>query len=65
MFLSQVLNGLLLPFVLVFVMLLANDKRIMGSLCSGRFLLWVGWISTILLAAMSILLVFSFFVPLS
>ena len=65
MFLSQVLNGLLLPFILVFVMLLANDKRIMGSLRSGRFLLAVGWISTILLAAMSVLLVFSFFEPLS
>ncbi len=65
MFLSQVLNGVLLPFILVFVMLLANDKRIMGSLRSGRFLLAVGWISTILLAAMSVLLVFSFFVPLS
>ena len=64
MFLSQVLNGLLLPFILVFVMLLANDKRVMGDLRSGRFLLWVGWLSTIVLAAMSILLVFSFFVPL-
>ena len=64
MFLSQVLNGLLLPFILVFVMLLADDKRVMGSLRSGRFLLWVGWLSTIVLAAMSILLVFSFFVPL-
>ena len=65
MFLSQVLNGVLLPFILVFVMLLANDKRIMGGLRSGRFLLGIGWLSTIVLAAMSILLVFSFFVPLS
>jgi len=64
MFLSQVLNGLLLPFILVFVMLLADDKRVMGSLRSGRFLLWVGWISTIVLAAMSIVLVVSFVVPL-
>jgi NRAMP (natural resistance-associated macrophage protein)-like metal ion transporter len=65
MFLSQVLNGVLLPFILVFVMLLANDRRIMGGLRSGRFLLGMGWLSTIVLAAMSILLVFSFFVPLS
>jgi Mn2+/Fe2+ NRAMP family transporter len=63
MFLSQVLNGLLLPFILVFVMLLANDRRIMGPLRSGRVLLAIGWISTIVLIAMSILLVFSFFVP--
>ena len=64
MFLSQVLNGLLLPFILVFVMLLSGDRRLMGPLRSGRFLLAVGWISTFVLAAMSLLLVVSAFVPL-
>ena len=65
MFLSQVLNGLLLPFILVFVMLLSSDRRIMGDLVSGRGLLAIGWASTIVLALMSIVLVYSFFVPLS
>ena len=64
MFLSQVLNGLLLPFILVFVMLLAEDRRLMGDLRNGRFLRLIGWFSTVILAAMSILLVVSFFVPL-
>ena len=36
MFLAQVLNGILLPFILVFVMLLARDRRIMGDLANGR-----------------------------
>jgi Mn2+/Fe2+ NRAMP family transporter len=38
MFLAQVLNGILLPFILVFVMLLAGDRRLMGPLANGRIL---------------------------
>ena len=30
MFLSQVLNGLLLPIILVFMIVLINDERIVG-----------------------------------
>jgi Mn2+/Fe2+ NRAMP family transporter len=36
--LSQVANGMLLPFVLIFMMLLINKKRIMGEYCNG----WTG-----------------------
>ena len=31
MFAAQVINGLLLPFILVFVMLLSADRRLMGA----------------------------------
>jgi len=55
--LSQVLNGLLLPFILVFVMLLARDRALMGSLRSGRALTVIGWGVTFILAAMSVVLV--------
>ncbi len=57
MFLSQVLDGLLLPFVLVFVMLLASDRRMLGRLASGRINLTLGWAVTVALAAMSVVLV--------
>ena len=57
MFLSQVLDGLLLPFVLVLVMLLASDRRMLGRLASGRINLTLGWGVTIALAAMSVVLV--------
>jgi Mn2+/Fe2+ NRAMP family transporter len=56
-FLSQVLNGLLLPFILVFVMLLARNHTLMGSLRSGRLLSVVGWSVTVILAIMSVVLV--------
>ncbi|HEY5277999.1 MAG TPA: divalent metal cation transporter, partial [Coriobacteriia bacterium] len=34
-FLSQVFDGLLLPIILVFVMLLARDRNLMGELVSS------------------------------
>ncbi len=57
MFSAQVLNGLLLPVILVFVMLLVGDKKIMGNLVSGRINLMLGWGVTLLLVVMSIVLV--------
>ena len=56
-FTAQVVNALLLPFVLVFVMRLSADKELMGPLVSGRFLLAVGWLGTALLVLLSITLV--------
>jgi Mn2+/Fe2+ NRAMP family transporter len=56
MFSAQVLNALLLPFVLVFVMLLASDKELMGPMVSGRFLRLIGWVSTALLVLLSLVL---------
>jgi Mn2+/Fe2+ NRAMP family transporter len=57
MFSAQVINGLLLPVILVFVMLLAGDKRLMGNLASGRINLALGWAVTGVLVVMSLLLV--------
>ena len=39
MFVAQVLNALLLPFILVFVMRLSADRKLLGPLASGRWLL--------------------------
>ncbi|MEP7379812.1 MAG: divalent metal cation transporter, partial [Chloroflexota bacterium] len=57
MFGAQVINGLLLPVILVFVMLLAGDKRLMGNLVSGRINLTLGWLVTVMLIVMSVVLV--------
>jgi Mn2+/Fe2+ NRAMP family transporter len=61
MFSAQVINGLLLPVILVFVMLLAGDRRIMGSLVSGRVNLTLGWLVTAILVVMSVVLVVTAF----
>jgi NRAMP (natural resistance-associated macrophage protein)-like metal ion transporter len=56
MFSAQVLNAVLLPFILVFVMLLAADRKMLGPLASGRILLTIGWLSTALLVLLSLIL---------
>jgi Mn2+/Fe2+ NRAMP family transporter len=54
---AQIVNCLLLPFVLVFVMRLSSDRELMGPLASGRFLLGIGWLGTALLIVLSLTLV--------
>jgi Mn2+/Fe2+ NRAMP family transporter len=39
----QVLNGVLLPVILVFILLLINDKRLAGDLKNSRFNNVLGW----------------------
>jgi Mn2+/Fe2+ NRAMP family transporter len=57
MFLSQGLDGLLVPIILVFVFLLAGKRRVLGSLVSGRALLGLGWLVTVAISVMSVALV--------
>ena len=58
MFLAQVLNGLLLPIILTFVMRLSREQRL-GGLRSGRVLYPLGWAITGLASLMSIAFVVS------
>ena len=58
MFLAQVVNGLLLPIILVFVMRLAREPGL-GALRSGPVLYPLGWLITALASAMSIAFVAS------
>lgn len=46
LFLSQVMNGLLLPFVLVFICLLANRVDLMGAFVNGRLWNVAAWGTT-------------------
>jgi len=39
----QVLNGALLPIILVFIMLLVNDKRLVGDLANSKTYNILGW----------------------
>lgn len=63
MFLSQVFDGLLLPIVLVFVMLLTHDAEVMGGLRSGRLLGTAGWLVTAVLGVLSVALVATLLAP--
>lgn len=55
---SQILNGLLLPVVLLFMIVLINNEEIMGSYTNKKFNNIVGWTTVLVLGALSLLLVF-------
>ena len=57
MLLSQVLNGILLPFVLIFILNLVNKKKLMGDYVNGRFFNWVSWGAVGILISISIWLI--------
>ena len=59
-FLSQVLNGLTTPIILIFVMKLSRESNL-GALRSGRILYPLGWVITGLASFMSIAFVVSLF----
>ncbi len=56
--LSQVANGIVLPFVLVFMLLLTNDREIMGEHVNSRAFNIVAWTTVVVMilltAAMTI-----------
>ena len=50
LFLSAVVNGLLAPPILVLVMLVGNNRAIMGEHVNGRWLNLFGWLATAVMA---------------
>ncbi|HEV8523586.1 MAG TPA: Nramp family divalent metal transporter [Terriglobales bacterium] len=50
--LSQVINGILLPFVLVFMLLLVNKKDLMGDYVNSRTYNIVTWATTLVMIAL-------------
>jgi Mn2+/Fe2+ NRAMP family transporter len=43
MVLSAVVNGLLLPFVLVFAILLINNEKLMGDYTNSKLYNYIAW----------------------
>ncbi|GBD99276.1 divalent metal cation transporter MntH [bacterium BMS3Abin07] len=57
MVLSSFMNGLLLPFVLVFALVLVNNKKIMGEHVNNRFFNIIAWLTVISLIILTLTLV--------
>jgi len=55
---SQVLNGMLLPVVLICMMLLVNNKKIMGQYVNNSTYNVIGWGSVVILIALTAVLLF-------
>jgi Mn2+/Fe2+ NRAMP family transporter len=60
---SQIMNGVLLPFILVFMLLLVNKKSLMGTYVNGPVYNIVAWGTVIVLILLTILMVVTSFLP--
>ena len=56
--LSQVANGIVLPFVLVFMLLLTNDREIMGEYVNSRGFNIVAWTTVVVMIVLTLVMVF-------
>jgi len=54
MYVSQVLNGVVLPVLLVFMILLINNKKLMGEHVNGRVYNAVSWVTVAVLGGLSL-----------
>ena len=55
LFLSQVGNGILLPFILVYMLVIANDKKIMGEYVNTRVFNYIAGGTAAIMIGLSIL----------
>ncbi len=56
MYASQVVNGMLLPFVLIFMLKLVNDRELMGDYVNSIAFNAVAWTTTWIMIALTVLL---------
>lgn len=52
--LSQVVNGVVLPFVLIFMLLLINKKELMGEYTNSHFFNAIAWVTTVVMIGLTI-----------
>lgn len=57
MVLSQVLNGILLPFILIFVLILINKVELMGEFVNGKIYNTITWFTVIVLIALTLFMI--------
>ena len=61
MYFSQVLNGMVLPFVLIFMLLLINDKKLMMDHTNGLVTNTIAWMTSIVMIALTLFLIIRMF----
>lgn len=61
MFWSQVINGIMLPFVLIFMLYLINNRDIMGDYVNSRAYNVISWVTVALMITLTLLMVLTSF----
>jgi Mn2+/Fe2+ NRAMP family transporter len=56
MLISQVINGILLPFILIFILLLVNKKALMGRHVNPPWYNKIVWVAVVLLIILNVML---------
>jgi Mn2+/Fe2+ NRAMP family transporter len=56
---SQVLNGFLLPVVMIFVLILVNRRDLMGEKTNPKGFNWVAWICTVAMIVLTLIVAYS------
>jgi NRAMP (natural resistance-associated macrophage protein)-like metal ion transporter len=63
MVLSAVVNGLLLPFVLIYALLLVNNRKLMGEYTNSRTYNYISWATVVTIIVLTSFLVVSTLMP--
>jgi NRAMP (natural resistance-associated macrophage protein)-like metal ion transporter len=58
LYLSQVGNGILLPFILIYMLVIANDKKIMGEYVNSRLFNYIAVATVVIMIGLSFTLIF-------
>ncbi len=56
MYISQVINGMVLPAVLIFMLLLINDKKLMMGYRNGPIFNIIAWVTTVVMIGLTLIL---------
>jgi len=63
MLVSQTMNGVLLPVILITMLKLINDQRLMGKFVNGRIYNVICWITAVILIVLAAILIVATFFP--
>lgn len=61
MLISQIVNGILLPFILIFILLLINKKKLMGDYTNSRWYNSIAWSAVLVLICLTAVLAIGIF----
>jgi NRAMP (natural resistance-associated macrophage protein)-like metal ion transporter len=63
MYISQVVNGAVLPFVLIFMLRLINNRRLMGKYVNGPVFNVIAWVTVGIMIILTLLMTFDLLLP--
>jgi Mn2+/Fe2+ NRAMP family transporter len=63
MLISQTFNGVLLPVILITMLVLINDKHLMGKFINGKVFNILAWVTAIALIILALILIVVTFIP--